>query len=227
MGFHRPAATALRAPVVLTLTLALLTGVLLAGALLAGPAAADGPPNLDPDWPCVQRKVPELSYGTVWTGPSLEDLQTDWEDDEAVRGLVNRLALRRTSLEDAKAMIESFAEELPAADKERKLTLVFAGLFEKIDDERGQIIDGIGRYSRKQKALSKRISDTNAEIRLIDAKSELTDADEAKLRELENKLEWDERIFVEREQSLTYVCESPVLLEQRLFALARAIQQHL
>jgi len=220
MGFHRSAAIALCAPVVLGL-------MLLAGGPLAGSAAADGPPNLDPDWPCVQRKVPELSYGTVWTGPSLGDLKSDWDDDEAVRGLVNRLALRRTSLEDAKAMIDEFAKDLPSADKERTLTLVFAGLFEKIDAERGEIIQGIGRYSRKQKALSKRISDTNAEIRLIDAKSELTEADEAKLRELENKLEWDERIFVEREQSLTYVCESPVLLEQRLFALGRAIQQHL
>ena len=35
---------------------------------------------------------------------------------------------------------------------------------------------------------------------------------------------WDTRIFTERQQMLTAVCESPVLLERRLFELARAIQ---
>ncbi len=44
---------------------------------------------------------------------------------------------------------------------------------------------------------------------------------------LEKQLLWDTRIFDEREQSLRYVCEAPVLLEQRLFALARAIMAHL
>ena len=44
---------------------------------------------------------------------------------------------------------------------------------------------------------------------------------------VEEKLLWDTRIFDEREQSLTYVCESPVLLEQRLFALAREIMAQL
>ena len=44
---------------------------------------------------------------------------------------------------------------------------------------------------------------------------------------LTEKLQWDRRIYRERDQSLTYVCEVPVLLEQRLFALARHIQSHL
>jgi hypothetical protein len=32
------------------------------------------------------------------------------------------------------------------------------------------------------------------------------------------------RILQDRQQALSYVCETPVVLEQRLFALARAIQ---
>ena len=39
----------------------------------------------------------------------------------------------------------------------------------------------------------------------------------------EKALDWDQRIFTERQQSLTYVCETPVILEQRLFALGRAL----
>jgi hypothetical protein len=34
-------------------------------------------------------------------------------------------------------------------------------------------------------------------------------------------------VFDERKQSLTYVCESPVILEKRAFAIARAIMRHL
>ena len=39
----------------------------------------------------------------------------------------------------------------------------------------------------------------------------------------EQKLDWDMRIFQDRQQALTYVCETPVILEQRVFALGRAI----
>jgi hypothetical protein len=38
---------------------------------------------------------------------------------------------------------------------------------------------------------------------------------------------WDMRLYEDRRDSLTYLCEQPVLLEQRAFALARAIAGHL
>jgi len=44
---------------------------------------------------------------------------------------------------------------------------------------------------------------------------------------LSEQLNWDTRVYDEREQSLRYVCETPVLLEQRLFALGRHIAEHL
>ena len=45
--------------------------------------------------------------------------------------------------------------------------------------------------------------------------------------ELEERLHWDTRIYDERQAALAYVCESPVLLEQRAFALAREIRSRL
>ena len=59
---------------------------------------------------------------------------------------------------------------------------------------------------------------------------ELQDApgqDEAKRDELVSRVEWETRVFEERQKTIGYVCEVPVLIEQRLFALARAIQQAL
>ncbi|HEY5226394.1 MAG TPA: hypothetical protein VIJ06_06345, partial [Methylovirgula sp.] len=41
------------------------------------------------------------------------------------------------------------------------------------------------------------------------------------------QLQWDVRIFQDQHNTLSYVCEVPVLVEQRLFALTRAIQDDL
>ena len=52
-------------------------------------------------------------------------------------------------------------------------------------------------------------------------------ADQGTIDELTNRVEWDTRILEERRKTMNFVCEVPVLIEQRLFALARAIQQSL
>jgi hypothetical protein len=41
----------------------------------------------------------------------------------------------------------------------------------------------------------------------------------------QDKLLWDLRVYNDRHQSATYVCEVPTLIEQRVGALARAVQQ--
>jgi len=201
-------------------------GALIAAAALtlqpAAPRAAQDP--ADPDWPCVQRQVPSLTAGMVWTGPSVEGLEQAWREEQAVARLVASLTARRTSIEEAKALVGDFAAGLEA-DRSRKLTLVFAGTLAEINAERGEIIEGIKRYSRRQKALAARIIERTAEIDGLAAQ----EGDEARKRRraLEEEQIWDTRVFDEREQSLTYVCEVPVLLEQRLFQVAREIMAQL
>ena len=50
------------------------------------------------------------------------------------------------------------------------------------------------------------------------------DKDFDRMDALEQELDWSTRIFQDRQQSLTYVCETPVILEQRAFALGRAVE---
>ena len=171
------------------------------------------------DWPCVQPRVAELTPAQMWAGPPLETAG-DWRDDAAVAALVPKLVARRTSLEDAAAAIERFAESA-GPDKDRRLTRLFAGIFERLNAERSRVVAGIERYARKQKALADRIRDGEAALRARPAA-----ADRA-VQDLETQLRWDTRIYDERRQALEYVCESPVILEQRAFALAREIQNHL
>ena len=84
----------------------------------------------------------------------------------------------------------------------------------------------IARYSRRQAALAEKIERMTAELGGLDSTTEGEDL-EAKREELRTQILWDTRIFVEREKSLVYICEQPVLLEQRIFSLGREIMNQL
>jgi hypothetical protein len=42
-----------------------------------------------------------------------------------------------------------------------------------------------------------------------------------------DQVSWEARVFDERRQALSYVCDVPAKIEQRLFALAQTIQQEM
>ena len=184
--------------------------------LMATTAAA----AVEQDWPCVQRKVPEISLTAIWSGPPLDAAALKWRSDPVIAGLVERLAARRTSEDEARQAIAGLATSSGAA-KEPKLLALLAGLIETINAERGEVIAGLERFGGAQKQLAATLRDENA--KLSDLRAD-TQADPAKLAEHSERLVWNLRIFDERQKSLRFVCEVPVLIEQRLFALARAIQ---
>lgn len=194
------------------------TSLLMIAVLAAGPAfAASG---TDPDWPCIQRKQPHLSLGQVWTGPVPDDATTALAADPQIDQLAARLEQRRLPIADAEADIATFGAD---ADNAR-LTALMVAIFDKLEPDRSALIAGIARYGQKQVDMAARIEDRRAEMdRLSAADPPDFDAIDA----AEAALDWDQRIFTERQQSLTYVCETPVLLEQRAFALGRAIASHL
>ena len=194
--------------------------IALAGTIVFYAGAAGAAASEDPDWPCVQRLMPELSPATVWGGPPINDARRAWRETPAVRGLVLRIADRRTALEDGEKAVAAFAGTL-GAEKDAMLTLVFAGLFTTINQERSRLISGIKRYARGQRRLASRIRQLTADLGAAPADG--TPEGAARRRQLRERQVWDTRIFEERERSLQALCEQPVLLEQRLFILARAI----
>ncbi|MDR4307839.1 hypothetical protein IHQ68_14540 [Chelatococcus sambhunathii] len=178
----------------------------------------------DPDWPCVQVKVPTMSYGQMWAGPPLEDAMKKWRDDPQVDDLVDILVARRTKMEDAKEAIAKLAKD--AGDKaDEKLTLLFAGVFDELNSQRSQIMAGIERYSQKQRSLAERIKSES--LRIAEKPQDMASQNSPEALKEQEQLNWDTRIYEERSQSLTYVCETPVILEQRAFDLGREIQSHL
>jgi hypothetical protein len=176
-----------------------------------------------PDWPCNQIKVPEISVAAVWAGPSIDDVESAWQEDPIIRDLVTRLAARRTPLDEAEKAISGFING-DAAQRQQKAKLVFAGLFKSLNQERSEVMNGIERFSRQQKQFADKIRSETLQLRDL---QDASDHVQSKVDEMANRIEWDTRIFEERRKTISYVCEVPVLIEQRLFALAREIQQSL
>lgn len=183
-------------------------------------AAAQTSPD---DWPCVQLKVPTIAASTVWSGPDPEQAGP-WGQDFETAALAQRLASRRTPLNELDALIHAFAEKA-GAEKSMRLTRVFAGVLELINIERSRIVGGIERYGRGQSRLAERIREEADQISA--AKDEPGAPTSKDIAEVELRFTWDKRIFEERSQALQYVCETPVLLEQRLLEVARRIQAEL
>jgi hypothetical protein len=176
-----------------------------------------------PDWPCSQVKVPEISIAAVWTGPSIDDVGNAWEEDATIKDFVARLAARRTPLDEAQKAISDFITG-PESERQKKAKLIFAGLFKTLNHERSEVMHGIERYFRKQREFSDQIRSTILQLRELQNRP---DPDQSRIDELINRVEWDTRIFEERRKTMNFVCEVPVRIDQRLFALARAIQQSL
>jgi septal ring factor EnvC (AmiA/AmiB activator) len=195
---------------------AALTGVLTLTVWLR-PGAA---PAADAEWPCQQRLVPEIAAGMIWSGPALDSVTAEAEDPQ-IRHLAADLAARKTPLEQAQAEIDAFAKALPAGQKTEQLTRLFAATLAIINRDRSSIVGGIKKYTHGQQALAERITTTNDKL------AELA-SDQVQERDaLAAQRAWDMRIYGDRRSSLSYLCEQPVLLEKRGYALAQAIAAHL
>jgi hypothetical protein len=186
-----------------------------------GPAFAVDPRF--PDWPCNQVKVPELSIAAMWAGPSVDDVGATWQGEPMTKDLVARLAARRTPLDEAEKAIADFVSG-DAATRERKAKLIFAGLFDTLNGQRNEVMSGIERLFRQQRTFADHI---RTETRELQDLQDAPDHDQSKVDGLIDRVGWDTRLFDERRTTIRYACEVPVLIEQRVFALARAIQQAL
>jgi len=176
-----------------------------------------------PDWPCAQAKVPEISLAAVWAGPSLDDAVQKWKSDPKVSALVEKAAARKLPLEEAQKAITDFLAT-PGTDKVAAGKLLFAGLFEQLNAERASVMNGLERVTRKQRQAADKV---RADTIALQALQDATPRDQTKIDELGNTLVWETRIFEDRRRVVKFVCEVPTTIDQRLFALGRAIQQEI
>ena len=87
---------------------------------------------------------------------------------------------------------------------------------------RGLSIGGIGEFSLGQIALSEKIDSARAEM---DSQMAQAEPDFDRVDALEEQVDWDQRIFTDRQKTITYLCETPTLLEKRLYAISQMLQE--
>ena len=182
--------------------------------LVAAPVhAAQGS---DPDWPCVQRRVDQMSLAVMWPHPIPEDAEPL---PPKFLDVAEAMALRRVSVDEVGQMVDELVvqhDDLGADEYGR----IFVEAFERIDRRRTDIIRGIEQYARGQAELSDEIDALREEMKALQAAEE---PDFDRMEEVEAELDWRERVFDDRNAALTYVCETPVLLERRAYAIAQEL----
>ena len=183
-------------------------------------------PPANADWPCEQPLRGEMSIGAMWQGPDPAGVQEDWQKTPAVVTLVNEIAPRRVPQEEAVASVQRFAAGYQGEERAKILTQVFVGVFDTLSTERNQIVRGIKRFYRRQDALAHRMEEGWKALGEIDPNT--TDLKLAEQRAaLQQQIDWDSRVFDDRQRLLPVVCEQPRVIEQRVFALSRALQEQL
>lgn len=192
--------------------------LLVAAALIAGTAAAVTKPaaTLGAGWPCETEPKPTLAAADYWSAASTADAR-DWRSDPAVARLVTDLAPRSVPVEDAGAQLRQFIARSTSPDVTR--ARLAAGLVETIDAERRIIINGIRRFNGRQDQLGRRIEAGYVASDAARAKS----AAEQKAA-AEEQVQWDTRIFEDRQRMLPLICRQPAALESRIAALVAAIR---
>jgi len=192
-------------------------------ASLAPPAVAYTG-KTDPDWPCQQIKTPTFSLASIWAGPQLDLDSQNWRNESDVADLEAQMAQRRVPIADVKTAVTDFKAKA-GPDADAKLLRAFAAAFADLSEQRSQIVNGLDRIGRKQKALADRI---RAENEGVQNSADPNHDDQAQPgANNQERLLWDLRVFDDRRQTVTYVCEAPTLIEQRIGEIARAVQQAL
>ncbi len=222
-------AQTLRGPLLLA-ALVMAPSPLLAGAAapqteIQGEQEAAPPPiDMTAAWPCVQRKVETLSVTAIWDGPPIEGAK-GWFREPGMPDLIELLSTRRVPTEEAEQAIAKYAEGLPKDQRDAKLLLLFAGLFDKMSGQRRSVLTGIEKYQKSQQERAKELERQSTAISELESKQPpgITE-DTPELAALREKFNWAQRIFQERQSSIPLACELPVLIEERLYALTRAIR---
>jgi hypothetical protein len=146
----------------------------------------------------------------------------DWRADPEISDLVRRLAPRRFSTQEGLSEIAAFVRTV-SNDRPRRFALVFRGLLEETDRERAALIQELKEIGRRQRELADLVARLATELNAIppDARGEAA----TKRIDLQQRHDFTSRNFEEIQRTIRYACETPVELDARLGAWARALQE--
>jgi len=181
--------------------------------------------EIDPEWPCIQRLILEVSPAVMWPVPIDESIADNWKRDRLKRQLSEQLGDLESFTDDHKSKIRSYAMAASEDQREIALSELVSGIFTVTNRVRRDYIRGIKRYTRQQIAISGQIEASLN--RLGELENDSSDSAVNETNEITETLRWHERVYDQREQAIRLLCEQPVELEQQLSDVVRDIAQYL
>ena len=164
----------------------------------------------NPDWPCIQVLVKELSWGSIWTGPPLDENSSKWSDNENLKVLAKKLMNRRTKENEGIFELKNYIKK---NNSPNELTELFHSLFDTTNDIWRNRVSKLLNFGKKQRLTSEKISLKLEKIKEL-SKDFNTNKDE--IEKLEQEQFWDIRRFEDRRSLSDTLCEQPRFYEKRL-----------
>jgi hypothetical protein len=175
----------------------------------------------NPDWPCIQVLLEELSWGSIWTGPSLDERTTKWKENEELRLLAIKIMDRKTKEEDGITELKKFMKKNNSPED---LTFVFHALFDKTNEIWKNRTQKLKNFGKKQRLTSEKIARKLEKSKIL---LENPEANKEEITRLEQEKFWDIRKFEDRRMQSDYLCEQPRFYEKRLGVYSKIISEKL
>ena len=175
----------------------------------------------DPDWPCIQVYIEELSWGSIWTGPPLDDNSSKWSDDEELNLFTKKLMNRRTKETEGIKELNVYIKKNKSPEK---LTKLFHGLFDRTNDVWKKRNAKLLSFGKRQRLTSEKISSKLAQIKEL---SKDFDNNKEEIEKLEQEQFWDIRRFEDRRALSDSLCEQPRFFEKRLGVYSKIILEYI
>ena len=162
------------------------------------------------DWPCIQVFIKELSWGSIWTGPPLDENSAKWVDDKNLSALAKNLMNRKTKENEG---INDLKKYIKKNNSSNQLTKLFHALFDTTNEIWTKRNAKLLNFGKRQRLTSEKIS---IKLNKIKELSKNPDLNKDEIEKLENEKFWDIRRFEDRRNLSDSLCEQPRFYEKRL-----------
>tara|TARA_Y100000590_G_C15330706_1_gene867564 strand:+ start:79 stop:687 length:609 start_codon:yes stop_codon:yes gene_type:complete len=177
--------------------------------------------TVNPDWPCVQVYIEELSWGSIWTGPALNENSSKWADDQELSSLSKRLMDRKIKEAEGIKELEKYIKKNKSS---KQLTKLFHALFDRTNVIWKKRNLKLLSFGKKQRLTSKIIAEKLDKVKEL---SKDPEANKDEIQKLEQEQFWDLRRFEDRRSLSDRMCEQPRFYEKRLGVYSNIILEHI
>ena len=164
----------------------------------------------NPDWPCIQVLIEELSWGSIWTGPPLDENSSKWIDDENLSALAKKLMNRKTKENE---VIDELKKYIKKNNSPNQLTKLFHALFDTTNEIWRKRTAKLLNFGKRQRLTSQKIS---VKLEKMKQLSKDPDLNKDEIQKLEQENFWDIRRFEDRRNLSDSLCDLPRFYEKRL-----------